>query len=92
MRYKSNSNCNASEDTVVVINPGRKLKINVPEPQIGYSLTTDAHEFDYWNPIDLYFELKEGFDKLENFAVYIADGMGHEFYDSELDILTVYPL
>lgn len=72
IRYKEDSNHLASADTPIVLNKGRKLHVTVPEVQTGYTVTVDKTELCWKDDVELTFTLKEGYSKLENFAVKIT--------------------
>ena len=69
VRYQAEGYYNASTFTEVTIAAGRKLKINVPQNQVGYTLTVDVYEFDYLGNAKLTFILKDGYSKTDDFSI-----------------------
>ena len=69
VRYAESDNCFRSQDTQVVIGPGRKLTVTLPAEQTGYTLTADKTEVSYGQTVVLTFKLLEGCQKGEDFAL-----------------------
>lgn len=90
VRYVADYNNNASPDTVITIGAGRKLKINVPQNQVGYTLTSDAYEFDYLDNATLTFTLKEGYSKGENFKIVLNGNPDAQWNNGQLPLIGIY--
>jgi len=86
VRVKGDDNHNPSPETTVVIAAGRKLKINVPQDQAGYTLSSSASEVDYLGQTVLTFALKEGYSKGDNFAVALNGNTDAQWADDTLTL------
>ena len=69
IRYAESNNCYVSQDAQLVIGGGEKLKITLPEQQVGYTLTAEPAEVSYGGTVVLTFSLVEGSQKTEDFAL-----------------------
>lgn len=69
IRYKADSNHNASSETKVVLSNDKKLQVTVPATLVGYTLIADKTALVWQEDVTLTFTLKEGYSKLDNFAV-----------------------
>lgn len=69
IRYKEDSDHNASADTPIVLSNDKKLNVTVPEIQIGYTLTVDKDKLVWKDSVELTFVLSDGYSKLNTFAV-----------------------
>ena len=69
VRYKANDEMEASEETMVIIKSGKKLKVELPEKQEGYTLSADQNTVNWHENIILNFTVQDGWDKGENFAI-----------------------
>ena len=70
VRFKGDSNHNASADTAVTIATGRKLTVKVPQNQVGYTMTTTTPEVDWFGSIRVEFKLHEGYSMTDDFQIY----------------------
>ncbi len=73
VRYAAKKNYNASPDTEVTISAGKKLNVNIPESQNGYTLTVDKATVSWSDSATLTFALKEGYSKTDGFTVKVND-------------------
>jgi len=71
VRYKETDNYNPSPDTQMTISAGKKLKVIVPEDQVGYTLTADDKELSWNGDTEIQFALLDGYAKGDDFAVKI---------------------
>ncbi|MBQ8117184.1 MAG: hypothetical protein IJ147_03910 [Lachnospiraceae bacterium] len=73
VRYAEGRNFKVSEETEVVIGPGRKLLVTIPDQneQVGYLLTTDRTELAWHENAVLTFVLKAGYSPAETFALLV---------------------
>lgn len=69
VRFKATDNYNASSTTKVVIGKGRKLKVTVPETQVGYTVSVNKEELAWNESFDVTFKLKDGYSRLDTFAL-----------------------
>ena len=69
VRYRETVNYKASRTVRVTINAGEKLKITLPEEQLGFELTVDKTEVSYGGSAELTFRLLEGHQMGEDFAL-----------------------
>lgn len=69
VRYAESNNCTVSAAAEVVIGKGEKLKITLPEKQVGYTLTVDKAEVSYGGTAVLTLVLQDGSLKTEDFAL-----------------------
>lgn len=65
VRYRADSDHDASSATEVTVNAGGKLVVTLPAEQVGYTLTADATELDWHGSATLSFSLDSN---------YFADG------------------
>ena len=72
VRYAAKQNYNASEPTMITIGAGRMLTVTLPQEQMGYTLTADRTELAWRENVTLSFSLKDGYSKLDTFAVKIG--------------------
>lgn len=73
VRYTETANYNASPEVRVTVLAGNKLKVAVPETQIGYTLKADKDEMDWQEDVTLTYELLKGYTETENFRVMAND-------------------
>lgn len=73
VRYKKNNNYQASADTVVTVNEGRKLVISLPDEaeQNGYTITCDKTQVNWMDEVQLTLTLKQGYTKTQDLAVMV---------------------
>ena len=71
VRYKESKNYKASKEAEVIIAAGTQLTITLPSNQEGYTLTVDKNVIDWHEEATLTFTLKEGYTKIEDFAVLV---------------------
>ena len=90
MRYQGNENYHPSPDAEIVIAAGRKLKINAPENQVGYTLTSDVCEVDYLGNATLTFALKEGYSKDDNFKIILNGNPDAQWLNGQLPLSGIY--
>lgn len=90
MRYQGNENYHPSPDAEIVIAAGRKLKINAPENQVGYTLTSDVYEVDYLGNATLTFALKEGYSKDDNFKIILNGNPDAQWLNGQLPLSGIY--
>ncbi len=69
VRYAAYSYYKASYRTEVTIDEGRKLKVNIPQEQIGYTLTVDKTELEYMSGFTITLNIADDYVKTEQFAV-----------------------
>ena len=69
IRYRETANYEVSAVVRITINAGEKLKITLPEKQVGYELTVDESEVSYGGSAVLTFKLLDGNQKDEDFAL-----------------------
>lgn len=69
IRYKAYENHDASDDTMLTLDAGRKLTVTLPEVQKGYTLTADHTQLDWMDEVELTYELKEGYTECEDFVI-----------------------
>ena len=71
VRNAETTNYDVSKPTTVTIKAGEKIAVTIPteEEQVGYTLTVDNAEVAWHGSAKLTFKLKDGYDKLEGFAV-----------------------
>lgn len=69
VRYKADDNHNASADTKITIDTGRKLTVTVPITQVGYAMKVNKTTLVWNDSVELTFTLADGYSKLNNFAV-----------------------
>lgn len=71
VRYAADSNHNASPDTEITIEAGRKLKITLPQNTVGYTVTATANEIGYGDNADIALTIADGYSKTESFKFYV---------------------
>lgn len=69
IRYRETVNYQASRVVRVTVHAGEKLKISLPEEQVGYELTVDNAEVTYGGSAVLTFTLQDGNRMEEDFAL-----------------------
>ena len=69
IRYRETANYEASLVVRITIKAGEKLKITLPEKQVGYELTVDKSEVSYGGSAVLTFKLQDGNQMDEDFAL-----------------------
>ena len=80
VRYAEDDNHNASLDTEVTVDAGRKMKFTLPQNPEGYSVETSVAEYDWHTDATVYFELGQGYSKTEDFK-YMVNGVEVELVD-----------
>ena len=69
VRYAAKTYYNPSPDKKVVISAGRKLTVNIPNNQVGYTLSVNKTEFEYKEIPTLTLVIHDGYSETEHFAV-----------------------
>ncbi len=87
VRYQAKGYYNHSTFTEVTIGEGRKLKVTVPQNQIGYSLTTTTPEIDYYGSIHVEFKLNDGYSMTEYFEIYNGAEPIWRYFDRQTGVL-----
>lgn len=64
VRYMSDANHNASPGVPVIIQPGRKLIVTIPDNQEGYTLTASKSSADWNEQVTLTLNIAEGYDQI----------------------------
>jgi hypothetical protein len=69
VRYMADANHNASPVIPVIIQPGKKLTVTIPDNQVGYTLTASKNSADWNEKITLTFSIAEGYSLTSSQAV-----------------------
>lgn len=69
IRYREDINHNASPETKIVLSNDTKLTVTVPKTQTGYTLTVSNNALKWNESTTLNFAIKDGYSKLDAFAV-----------------------
>lgn len=64
VRYMADDNHNASPAIPVIIQPGRKLTVTIPDNQAGYILTASKSSADWNEQVTLTFSIAEGYTQI----------------------------
>lgn len=71
VRYKETGNYNASPETEVTIATGRKLKVTLPQNQVGYTVSTTVEDLEWKDDITITIEIHDGYSKTDAFKILI---------------------
>ena len=75
IRLAETKNYRPSAAQEVTVRPGRKLKVTLPSPQTGYSLTADKQELGWHEDVELSFQLNPvGAYKAADFGIWAEAG------------------
>lgn len=85
MRDKETYNYKASIDYEVIIGKGRKLAVNIPTKQTGYTLSVNKTELTWKDSVEISFTLSKGYSKLDTFAVNV-NGKPIELKDGKFTV------
>ncbi len=69
VRYVENNNYKASEEVEVIIGGGTMLQVNLPQSQIGYSITSSCSSLNWHDDYELEFILADGYSKTPLFDI-----------------------
>ena len=71
VRYKETDNYNASSETEVTIAVGRKLRVTLPQNQVGYTASTTAENLDWKDDVTITVEIHDGYSKMDGFKILV---------------------